>query len=197
MLLSQAIKEVYMKSLLLIFSLSFLSSVAVAADVNAKDADGNTALHKAVTFNQMDVVERLVAEGADVNVRNEKGWTPLHLAATFKRVDIARFLLENGANTSDKGKPWSPLQMAVSYEDIDMIKLFIEKGVLHTMSVPAALKLANLFKGITWSPKLDSIIELLTKEEKAKDKKIVSELKSPTKAKVSASKEGSACAGSF
>ena len=41
MLLSQTIKEVYMKSLLLIFSLSFLSSVAIADPIHDAAETGN------------------------------------------------------------------------------------------------------------------------------------------------------------
>jgi ankyrin repeat protein len=51
--------------------------VSRRVDVNAKDADGETALHRAVTLGFVSVVEHLVERGADVNVKNVGGVTPL------------------------------------------------------------------------------------------------------------------------
>ena len=56
MLLSQTIKEVYMKSLLLIFSLSFLSSVVVADPI-----------HDAAVVGNLQEVQRLINEGVSVD----------------------------------------------------------------------------------------------------------------------------------
>ena len=215
-----------MKSLLLIFSLSFLSSVAVAnpledsryenakpphvirfdkqtdvkssesirdaivlgnfrkvkklinkknVDINAVDKEGRTALHLAVAFSRMDVVELLVEKGAIKEKRNYLGWTPLHVAVAFEEVDIARFLLEKGVNTEKRNNiGWTPLHAAVGDKNIDMIKLFIEKGApmdVVTGTGITPLQLARELKPIL-GKKMDLIIELLTKKEKAKATKV-------------------------
>ena len=56
--------------------------LAGGAEINARDRDGGTPLHKAAGFNgNPAVLEALLAAGADINARDEKGLTPLHEAA--------------------------------------------------------------------------------------------------------------------
>ena len=52
-------------------------AVESGADVNAVDADGNTALHYVVDKGFDSVVEFLAAHGADLNATNSRGQTPL------------------------------------------------------------------------------------------------------------------------
>ena len=58
---------------------------AHGSNVNERDADGNTALHRLSSgFYDISKVERmgsLIASGADVNATNNLGQTPLHVAA--------------------------------------------------------------------------------------------------------------------
>jgi ankyrin repeat protein len=51
--------------------------VELGADVNAVDAAGNTALHRAVAKRYDLVIQSLVDKGAKVDARNNKGQTPL------------------------------------------------------------------------------------------------------------------------
>jgi hypothetical protein len=51
-----------------------------AADVNAADAEGLTALHTAAAAGLDEVVEVLLAHGADFDAADARGRTPLHLA---------------------------------------------------------------------------------------------------------------------
>ena len=46
-------------------------------DVNAKDEDENTPLHRAAYYGHKEIVVLLIAKGADVNVKNDVGYTPL------------------------------------------------------------------------------------------------------------------------
>lgn len=50
------------------------------ADVNTKDAWGDTPLHAAVYWGRMDVAKLLIARGADVDAKDADGWTPRHIA---------------------------------------------------------------------------------------------------------------------
>ena len=56
--------------------------LALGVDVNAADAEGNTALHHAVLKDFESVVGFLASNGADVNAANKRGQTPLALAET-------------------------------------------------------------------------------------------------------------------
>lgn len=52
------------------------------ADINTRDADGETPLHPAVAFSPAEFVRFLIQERACVNARSQFGATPLHYAAT-------------------------------------------------------------------------------------------------------------------
>jgi ankyrin repeat protein len=52
----------------------------IHADVNARDADGNTALHNAAARGDNDMIQYLVSRGADVKAVNRKGQTTVDMA---------------------------------------------------------------------------------------------------------------------
>jgi ankyrin repeat protein len=66
--------------------------VNAGANMNARDRDGNTALHK--TF-LTEVVEKLLKLGADVNARNKDGETPIF---TTLNDDDVQLFVEHGAD---------------------------------------------------------------------------------------------------
>ena len=64
-------------------------------DVNARDADGLTALHHAFINEYTQVVEALLSfEDIDVNVRGDKGHTALHHAVLLKDINTATDTVE-------------------------------------------------------------------------------------------------------
>jgi ankyrin repeat protein len=61
--------------------------VALGADLNAVNDDGDTAMHGAAYKNLPQVVRLLDELGADIavwNRRNEHGWTPLRIAEGYR-----------------------------------------------------------------------------------------------------------------
>src|SRR5262245_54108376 len=66
------------------------------ADVNARDAEGNTPLILASFYASPECVELLIEKGADVNAANKAGATPLIRAATD--YEKTRLLVAGGAN---------------------------------------------------------------------------------------------------
>jgi len=69
-------------------------------DVNARDVDGNTPLHRAAGFNSASV-SVLLRHGASMDLQNNVGNTPLHLAARRCSTSV-RLLLEHGASADIK-----------------------------------------------------------------------------------------------
>ena len=68
------------------------------ANVKAKDNNDWTALHGAVQFGQLDILEMLVKKGADVNATAKTGQTPYTMALqqAAGRPEIAELLKQNG-----------------------------------------------------------------------------------------------------
>lgn len=71
--------------------------VAAGAELDAKDASGNTPLHYAAEHGRVDVAAFLIARGADVNAVNRDGATPLAVALRNGCVRTARSLIAAGA----------------------------------------------------------------------------------------------------
>ncbi|XP_055308476.1 uncharacterized protein LOC129572532 [Sitodiplosis mosellana] len=61
-------------------------------NVNERDANGDTVLHRAASAGQMEEAQKLLDEGADPKIRNNIGLTALHLAAQNGNVEYS-FLL--------------------------------------------------------------------------------------------------------
>ena len=76
------------------------------ADVNARDDDGDTALHRAVFAEHPDNCRALIDAGADVNAQDHDGRTPLMCAISSGDLACVRVLLHAGANPDlyDKGQ---------------------------------------------------------------------------------------------
>jgi len=66
--------------------------------VTVAEADGTTALHVAVTRDQLEIVQALLKAGASANAATRYGITPLALAATSGNAAVVSALLEAGAN---------------------------------------------------------------------------------------------------
>lgn len=94
--------------------------IAHGADVNHRDAQGNTVLIAAVQQCPLAVIERFVTAGAEPNPVNAQQFTPLKMAMVAGRWDIAEFLVGKGARMSAKEadqlfmeKPQDPAQAAI------------------------------------------------------------------------------------
>lgn len=71
-------------------------------DVNAKNNNGDTKLHNAVFFGQLELVKLLLSNGADINIKCRRDFTPLHVAYSMGHMGIVKFLIENGADVNAK-----------------------------------------------------------------------------------------------
>jgi ankyrin repeat protein len=107
------------------------------ADVNAKNSEGSTPLHYAVTIACLrkrgtGMVELLLAKGADVNTKDNEGKTPLHWVSGYVNVsdDLVELLIANGADVNAKdndGK--TPMHWIIArYGSENMLEVLITNG---------------------------------------------------------------------
>ena len=74
--------------------------VKEGVDVNARQADGATALHWAAHLDDPGLVSALIAAGAKADAADDTGVTPLYLACLNRQVAIVDTLLAAGANAN-------------------------------------------------------------------------------------------------
>ena len=67
------------------------------ADVDARDADGNSPLHHASWNSQLAAMQLLLDHAADIDSQSDQLWTPLHWAARNGRAQSVEWLLIHGA----------------------------------------------------------------------------------------------------
>ncbi len=99
------------------------------ADVNARQADGATALQWAVYREDLATVDVLLRAGADVKVANNFGATPLSLAAESGNAAITQRLLEAGADANQRmGNSDTVLMMAARTGNLATMTLLLDRG---------------------------------------------------------------------
>ncbi len=76
--------------------------LAAGADVNQKDAEGNTPFLNAAYKNNLEIVALLSKDLKDFNATNNKGQTALMLATSGNKPKVVSFLLKNGSDASAK-----------------------------------------------------------------------------------------------
>lgn len=79
--------------------------VDAGADLFDTDNEGVSVFDEAITYNNPDMVKRIIDAGVDVNeTRRSSGFTPLMAAVCYNRKSIVTLLLENGADKSQRDR---------------------------------------------------------------------------------------------
>ncbi|WP_395460187.1 ankyrin repeat domain-containing protein [Wolbachia endosymbiont (group B) of Myelois circumvoluta] len=79
--------------------------VEKGANVNAKDVEGYTALHLAVTEKRLEIVRELIKSGAEVNAEEYGNkCIPLHLACMVGEKEIVEELVKAGGEIEQADK---------------------------------------------------------------------------------------------
>jgi ankyrin repeat protein len=101
-----------------------------AADVNAAQGDGMTALHWAAMHGDADLVQMLIYAGANLRATTRLGsYTPLYLASQQGQAKAIDALLKAGADpmvTTQHGT--TPLMAAAASGNIDAVRLLLDAG---------------------------------------------------------------------
>ena len=89
--------------------------LTAGAEVNAREASGNTPLHVAVYYDLRDRAQLLLANKANPNAKNQDGETPLCLAVSKGEKEMAELLLANKADPNERdNRGRTPLDLAKS-----------------------------------------------------------------------------------
>lgn len=83
-------------------STSFSQILNAVDDCNIQDFSGETALHMAVRFNDMDALRLLIQNNANPNIKDKEGKMPIHKAALNGSFESIKELIKNGAKVSVK-----------------------------------------------------------------------------------------------
>jgi ankyrin repeat protein len=98
-------------------------------NVNAPEPDGTTALHWAVTQDDLDLVDRLIRAGAKVNVKNDYGATPMSEAAIIGNAAVIRKLIEAGADVNSPNEDGQTVLMVVARTgNVEAARVLLKNG---------------------------------------------------------------------
>jgi ankyrin repeat protein len=101
-----------------------------AADVNAAQGDGMTALHWAAMNGDADLAQMLIVAGANIKATTRLGtYTPLYLASQQGHGKVIQALIKAGADVK-AGTPngTTPLMVAAASGEVDAVRALIEAG---------------------------------------------------------------------
>lgn len=100
--------------------------------VDARDANGDTALAMAVISYKPEIIEFLLSKGANINSANRSGASPLvYTTLVGRKPEQARFLLDRGADVNLVGSTttkMTPLIYAAIYGNADVVRLLLARG---------------------------------------------------------------------
>jgi ankyrin repeat protein len=101
-----------------------------AADVNAAQGDGMTALHWAAMSGDAELAQMLVFAGANVRATTRLGnYTPLFLASQQGNATVIEALLKAGSDLkATNANGTSPLMVAAAAGKVDAVKVLIDAG---------------------------------------------------------------------
>ncbi|RYP60410.1 hypothetical protein DL771_010525 [Monosporascus sp. 5C6A] len=103
------------------------------ADINMRDTNGETLLHKHVTSEDVPMVRFLLSLGADPNLTDDSGRSPLHAAVADGNPEVApemvKRLRENGANVNAQNfLGQTPLHVAILWGRADVVHVLCQSG---------------------------------------------------------------------
>ena len=122
--------------------------------IGVKDSNGQSVLHWAVEFDQVDLIDQFVKVGLDVNAENNDGRTPLHSAAANGNLESVRKLLESGGKASMTvvaGNGGTPLHEAVAKGHKDVVSVLLEEGC------PIGVKDSDGESVLHWAVEFDQV----------------------------------------
>lgn len=104
-------------------------AIKSGADVNVEDEEGGeTPLHCAAYWGNIEIVKVLLENGAEVNHQTKDGKTPLYCAEKGKQKETVNLLKQHGGVVVTQDQLNEELFAAVEANDIEAVKQAIEEG---------------------------------------------------------------------
>lgn len=109
-----------------------------AADVNAAQGDGMTALHWAAVKGDAELAQMLIYAGANVRATTRvAGMTPLFLASQRGHAEVLKALLKAGADPkTGTATGTTPLMVAAASGDVDTVASLLDAGADVNVAEP-------------------------------------------------------------
>jgi hypothetical protein len=104
------------------------------ADLNAQNANGETALHHACWSKNISILNVLLDNGANISAVTSSGETCLHWAVRSGSVELVDYLLKRGADRNIKGKFGTALDVVAQMGDLPAMRNLFEKQPSRTAS---------------------------------------------------------------
>lgn len=88
---------------------------------------GETPLHVAAVWGDLDAINLLVDAGADINAIGDRGYTPLHEAVEQGNVQAVKLLLKRGARADIQNEmAMTPMSIAMLKDAEELVQLLKE-----------------------------------------------------------------------
>lgn len=96
-------------------------------NIDAKNQDGQTAVHLACQNQQEFILQKLIEAGANLTGRDSNGDTPLHYACRNSNAELVRLLLEKNVNVQARNNEtgWVPLHEAARHGNSEAVQLLL------------------------------------------------------------------------
>ena len=105
--------------------------------VKAQTSEGETPVHQAAKYGELEALRFLLAHGGDVQAKSKQGVTPLHLAAAFGELETVKVLLDSGAEVDPKEETgMTPIMAAQAQNHPEIVELLKQAGA-DADAVPA------------------------------------------------------------
>jgi hypothetical protein len=98
--------------------------IQAGADINAREADGMTALMIAAFHGHLEAVRSLIEAGADLSFEDSYGFTALDNAESQGHKAVARYLMDRGAVRSGRGQSRKLTEASANF-DSDHVAPFL------------------------------------------------------------------------
>jgi len=103
------------------------ASLPDAGEINLPDRTGKTPLLRAVEYEPLNYLERLIEAGADINAQDTSGKSALHYAAEGGRYEALELLLQSGANPNIRGKSGgTPLALTAGFHHAQAMEILLK-----------------------------------------------------------------------
>lgn len=110
-------------------NIGIMKLIEKGANVNVKNALGETPLEIAMKLGRQEIIEQLLFNGADPNLITSSGDTPLTLAVRNKQYNLIPLLLYHGANINQRNQH-RQLPIEVAYLSNDPYKYSTMKSLI-------------------------------------------------------------------